>query len=101
VTIRAFKLALEDRLENFGQFATYLGNPRKSFRAPFVLDEKFIFNVGCSLPVDGNTADILTNSRYRRWFKVSPRGPHIGLFNHTKISNENIHKKNRNQYYHL
>jgi len=85
-TIRAFKLeSLEDRCEDFGQTATYRGN-LEDFPHAFVLDKDHIFITDMPKRVCGNTADMLSKTRYGKYFHVSPRGPHIGLFGATEGS---------------
>jgi len=79
-TIRAFKLkSLEDRCENFGQKATYNGG-EPDFPHAFFLDDHHTFITGYPLAVCGNTADMLSQSRYGKYFSVTPRGSHVGLF---------------------
>ncbi|MCA1798247.1 MAG: methyltransferase domain-containing protein [Xanthomonadaceae bacterium] len=80
LTIRGFKLPLEDRCENFGQVATYLGtiagHPHR-----FVLDDHHLFETGRPLAVCGNTADMLSRSRYARHFRIAgDKRTHFGLF---------------------
>lgn len=56
LTLRCFKLPLlEDRCEEYGQFATYLGTLRDTPGA-FVLDGGHTFEKGRATPVCGNTA---------------------------------------------
>jgi len=78
-TVRAFKLPLEDRCENFGQKATYLGT-EADFPHAFFLDDHHTFVTGYPLPVCGNTADMLEHTRFGKHFKITARGPHTGLF---------------------
>jgi arsenite methyltransferase len=62
VTVSAFKLPLEDRCEDYGQVACYLGTIPE-------------------LRVCGNTADMLTASRYAEYFQVfGEKSRHFGLF---------------------
>ncbi len=76
LTIRAFKVeGLEDAREDFGQTATYLGEGELKF------DKEFTFPAGVPVHVDGNTALILQQSRYRDLFEVSERLAHRGPFN--------------------
>jgi arsenite methyltransferase len=79
-TIRAFKLALEDRCENFGQVAYYQGTlPEHSHR--FDLDDHHHFETGRPLLVCGNTADMVGQTRYAPHFKViGDKAVHYGLF---------------------
>eukprot|EP01114_Cavostelium_apophysatum_P018226 TRINITY_DN5599_c0_g1_i1.p1 TRINITY_DN5599_c0_g1~~TRINITY_DN5599_c0_g1_i1.p1 ORF type:complete len:391 (-),score=60.62 TRINITY_DN5599_c0_g1_i1:57-1169(-) len=80
-TIRAFKLSnLEDRCEDFGQFATYKGNAGDEEDNQFVLDDVHKFPKDLSVRVCGNTADMLTFTRYGKYFDVTKRGDHLGLF---------------------
>lgn len=82
VTVRAFKLDLEDRCEDFGQVATYRGSidhhPHR-----FVLDDHHTFERDRPLPVCGNTAEMLAQTRYAPHFQISPRRGHFGLFGGT------------------
>jgi hypothetical protein len=56
LTLRCFKLpGLEDRCEEFGQFATYLGT-MKEMPVAFDLDDSHRFEAGRPVPVCGNTA---------------------------------------------
>jgi ubiquinone/menaquinone biosynthesis C-methylase UbiE len=81
VTIRSFKIScLEDRLENYGQTATFLGTRNRNNWRTILFDDRNTFAKDCQIPVDGNTAEILTSSRYKPYFEVSPKGPHRGLF---------------------
>jgi len=78
-TVRIFKLPLEDKCENFGQVATYLGT-EKDFPHAFFLDDHHTFVTGYPVAVCGNTADMLAETRYATHFKVTQRGSHTGLF---------------------
>jgi ubiquinone/menaquinone biosynthesis C-methylase UbiE len=79
-TIRAFKLALEDRCEDFGQSAIYNGRMGDHPHA-FDLDDHHRFETGKSLAVCGNTADMLAQSRYALFFDViGDKTKHFGLF---------------------
>ncbi len=80
VTVRAFKLALEDRCEDFGQVACYLGTIAEHPHA-FDLDDHHHFETGRPLRVCGNTADMLAASRYAPHFQVlGDKSRHFGLF---------------------
>ncbi len=80
ITVRAFKLALEDRCEDYGQVATYLGTIAEQPHA-FVLDDHHRFERGRPMPVCGNTADMLARTRYAEHFRVDgDRSTHFGLF---------------------
>jgi arsenite methyltransferase len=79
-TLRAFKLPLEDRCEDFGQVATYLGALEGHPHA-FTLDDHHRFERGRPLRVCGNTAAMLADSRYGRYFRVDgDTDTHYGLF---------------------
>jgi arsenite methyltransferase len=82
VTVRAFRLDLEDRCEDYGQVATYRGSIPHHPHA-FALDDHHRFETGRPMLVCGNTADMLTRTRYAPHFAVSERGPHFGLFDCT------------------
>lgn len=79
VTVRAFKLDLEDRCEDYGQSAIYRGDiahhPHR-----FVLDDHHVLETGRPLAVCGNTAAMLADTRYAPHFEVTPRRAHFGLF---------------------
>ena len=79
ITVRAFKLDLEDRCEDYGQIATYRGSIPYHPHA-FVLDDHHRFETGRPLPVCGNTADMLAATRYGMHFELTPRRSHFGLF---------------------
>jgi SAM-dependent methyltransferase len=81
LTVRAFKLdTLEDACEDYGQIATYRGTiPDHPHR--FELDPGHAFVTGKPTPVCGNTASMLTETRYARHFEVlGDRSTHYGLF---------------------
>ena len=79
-TVRAFKLPLEDRCEDFGQVATYLGTLPESPHA-FDLDDHHHFVAGKPMLVCGNTADMVGATRYARHFRVDgDKSRHFGLF---------------------
>jgi SAM-dependent methyltransferase len=80
LTIRAFKLPLEDRCEDYGQVATYLGSIVEHPHA-FELDDHHRFLTGKPMLVCGNTADMLGGSRYARHFRIDgDQRTHLGLF---------------------
>lgn len=79
-TVRAFKLPLEDRCEDYGQVATYLGTLPESPHA-FDLDDHHHFIAHKPMLVCGNTADMLSGTRYARHFSVvGDKARHFGLF---------------------
>ncbi|SFC93350.1 methyltransferase domain-containing protein [Streptomyces aidingensis] len=80
LTIRALNLPLEDRCEDYGQVAVYRGTVPTAAHA-FELDDHHIFPVGKPVLVCGNTADILSGSRYAEHFDIiGDKTMHHGLF---------------------
>lgn len=80
ITLRAFKLDLEDRCEDFGQIATYLGTIPNHPHA-FDLDDHHHFETGRPLRVCGNSFDMLAATRYAPHFRLSgDKSVHFGLF---------------------
>jgi SAM-dependent methyltransferase len=81
MTIRAFKLdSLEDICEDYGQVAVYLGaDPELPHR--FALDDHHLFEAGKPMLVCGNTAAMVSETRYARHFHViGDRSRHFGRF---------------------
>jgi len=79
-TVRAFKLPLEDRCEDYGQVACYLGGIDEHPHA-FDLDNHHHFETARPLRVCGNTADMLAASRYAEYFQIlGDKSRHFGLF---------------------
>ena len=80
-TVRAFKLFdLEDICEDYGQAAYYNGSipGHPHF---FDLDDHHRFFTGKPMLVCGNTASMLSNTRYAKAFKViGDRSAHYGIF---------------------
>lgn len=81
ITIRAFKLDLEDRCEDYGQVAYYKGTI-PGLPHQFVLDDHHTFKTGQPLPVCSNTAAMLAKTRFAPHFQVTgDTSTHFGLFN--------------------
>lgn len=79
-TIRAFKLPLEDRCEDYGQVAVYHGTIAEHPHA-FDLDDHHRLHTGKPALVCGNTADMLAATRYAAHFTVTgDKSQHFGLF---------------------
>ncbi|MDK2857138.1 MAG: arsenite methyltransferase [Verrucomicrobiota bacterium] len=80
-TVRAFKLSsLEDRCEDFGQHATYLGTIPEEPHC-FTLDDHHCLETGRAMLVCGNSASMLGETRFAKHFKVEgDRSVHFGLF---------------------
>lgn len=80
MTVRAFKLELEDRCEDYGQVAYYLGTLPDHPHA-LALDDHHVFRTGQPMLVCGNTAAMLSRTRYAGHFKVlGDTATHYGLF---------------------
>ena len=81
MTVRAFKLnSLEDKCEDYGQIATYLGAIKNEPNS-FVLDDHHKFITGKPMLVCGNTASMVSETRLKRHFRVDgDRNMHYGLF---------------------
>jgi SAM-dependent methyltransferase len=81
MTIRAFKLGdLEDICEDYGQVAVYNG---KLAGHPhfFDLDDHHRFLCGKPMLVCGNTASMLQNTRFAKYFRITgDRSVHYGAF---------------------
>jgi len=80
-TVRAFKLVdLEDICEDYGQVAYYDGSIPGHAHF-FDLDDHHRFIIGKPMLVCGNTASMLSNTRYSKAFKVvGDRSVHYGIF---------------------
>ncbi len=81
ITVRAFKLDdLEDTCEDYGQVVTYLGSVAECPHE-FVLDDGHVFEAGRPTRVCGNTAAMLSDTRFAAHFSVQgDRSTHFGLF---------------------
>ncbi|MBI1285404.1 MAG: methyltransferase domain-containing protein [Thiobacillus sp.] len=80
VTIRAFKVDLEDICENYGHVAWYKGTIPECPHG-FVLDDHHEFKTGQPMPVCGNTANMLAQTRYAGHFRVEGDfSTHYGVF---------------------
>jgi len=79
-TVRAFKLPLEDRCEDYGQVAFYLGTI-PGIPHGFPLDDHHHFQTHRPMLVCGNTADMLSLTRYSDHFRIEgDKSTHFGLF---------------------
>ena len=80
-TVRAFKLDdLEDICEDYGQVAYYDGSIT-GYPHFFDLDDHHRFFTGKPMLVCGNTASMLSGTRYKKAFKVvGDRSVHYGVF---------------------
>jgi arsenite methyltransferase len=79
-TVRAFKMDLEDKCEDFGQVAYYRGG---IVQCPtfFDLDDHHRFEINKPMLVCGNTADMISKSRFAKYFEViGEKTTHYGIF---------------------
>ncbi len=81
MTVRAFKLGrLEDICEDYGQVAVYLGTDPERPHG-FALDDHHLFETGKPMLVCGNTAAMVSETRYARHFHlIGDRSRHFGRF---------------------
>ncbi|MFT4553109.1 MAG: arsenite methyltransferase [Chlamydiales bacterium] len=80
ILIRAFKCDFEDRCENYGHVAYYLGSLEGASHE-FVLDDEHVFKKGLPVPVCGNTAKMLSETRFKKYFNVLGEfSTHYGSF---------------------
>lgn len=80
ITFRAFKIALEDRCEDFGQVAYYQGTIPNHPHS-FTLDDHHTFYTNKPMLVCGNTADMVSKTIYQKHFKIlGDKSNHLGLF---------------------
>ena len=79
-TVRAFKVGLEDRCEDFGQVARYRGTIPGAPHA-FALDDHHLLRTGMPMLVCGNTAAMLGETRFAPHVEIiGDRSTHYGLF---------------------
>lgn len=80
MTVRAFKVDMEDICENYGHVAYYKGTIPESPHS-FVLDDHHEFKTGMPVPVCGNTANMLSQTRFKGHFRVEGDfSTHYGVF---------------------
>ena len=81
LTVRAFKLlSLEDVGEDYGQISIYLGGIAE-YPHGFPLDERHLLPAYKPVLVSGNTAAMLSETRYARHFRlIGDRSRHFGRF---------------------
>lgn len=71
---------IENVKKYYGQVATYVGGIPNSLNS-FSLDDHHHFEIHKPMLVCGNTAKMLSNSRYSDYFRVTgDTGHHFGLF---------------------
>lgn len=80
MTVRAFKVDLEDICENYGHVAYYKGTIPECSHS-YILDDHHEFKTGMPVPVCGNTANMLTQTRFKNHFRVDGDfSTHYGMF---------------------
>jgi len=80
ITIRAFKLLLEDQCEDYGQAVIYRGTI-PGHPHSFELDDHHLFETGRTISVCSNSAAMLQETRFAKHFDVVGDGKHhYGLF---------------------
>jgi SAM-dependent methyltransferase len=80
MTVRAFKVGLEDICENYGHVAWYKGTIAECPHS-FILDDHHEFKTGQPVPICGNTANMLSQTRYADHFRVDGDfSTHYGIF---------------------
>lgn len=91
ITVRAFKLPLEDICEDYGQSAVFKGGLEEC-AAAFVLDEHYTFKKGEAVSVCGNTADMLAATRYTDYFAITgDKSVHYGMFASNSTTSNTSH----------
>ena len=79
-TVRAFKIDLEDKCEDFGQVAYYRGGINEC-PVFFDLDDHHRFEINKPMLVCGNTADMILQSRFAKYFEIlGEKATHYGIF---------------------
>ena len=80
ITMRAFKVDLEDVCENYGHVAYYNGTIEQHPHS-FTLDDHHVFKTGMPVPVCGNTANMLGQTRFKDHFRIEGDfSTHYGVF---------------------
>ncbi len=80
MTVRAFKVDLEDICEDYGHVAYYKGTIPECPHS-YVLDDHHEFRTGMPVPVCGNTANMIKDTRFAEHFRVEGDfSIHYGVF---------------------
>jgi len=88
MTVRAFKVDLEDICENYGHVAYYKGTIPEYPQA-FVLDDHHEFKTGLPVPICGNTANMLSQTRFSDHFRIEGDfSTHYGVFDCAPVSTD-------------
>jgi SAM-dependent methyltransferase len=86
MTVRAFKVGLEDICENYGHVAYYKGTILECPHS-FVLDDYHEFKTGIPVPICGNTANMLGQTRLKKHFRIDGDfKTHYGAFDCTPMA---------------
>lgn len=82
ISVRAYKIPeLEDRCEDYGEEATYLGTLGPGFEDSFKFDRSHVFTTGEKLKVCRNFSLVLTRCPlFAKHFEITPATSHLGLF---------------------
>lgn len=92
MTVRAFKLELEDLCEDYGQLAYYLGTIPECPNT-FRLDDHHLFEKNRAVPVCSNTAAMLGKTRFARHFRVvGDLSTHYGVFDCSQGPSQALHR---------
>lgn len=87
ITVRAFKLDLEDRCEDYGQVAIYLGTIKDQANY-FILDDHHLFETNKPMAVCKNTAMMISETRFGEHFKlIGNTEAHFGIFDCAPVVN--------------
>jgi arsenite methyltransferase len=80
--VRSYKIPeMEDRCEDYGEEATYLGTLGAGLEKEFKFDRSHIFITGEKLRICKNLSLVLTKCPlYKKHFEVTPIKGHLGLF---------------------
>ena len=86
ITVRAYKIEdLEDRCEDYGEEATYLGTLGSGMEKSFTFDKSHVFKTGEKLRVCRNFSLVLRMCPlYAKHFEVTDNKGHLGLFGSSK-----------------
>ena len=88
MTVRAFKVDLEDVCEDYGHVAYYQGT-LDEYPHSFILDDHHVFKTGMPVRVCGNTANMLLQTRFNKHFRVEGDfSTHYGLFSSNPSSTD-------------
>lgn len=94
ITYRLFKIhGYENRCEDYGHTATYKGGIKYSENL-FLLDNNHIFEKNRPVRICGDTARILSKSRFSRYFEITGSfDEHFGAFASDKITVNTVDTK--------